>query len=397
MRVAPAVSLSADQKQLLTKAAKGSSVSVRFSLRAKIVLLASEGRQDIDIAQELGVTRQLSARWRQRFIRLGIDGLKQDAPRPGRKKRISTQKVQSIVKKTLEQQPANATHWSTRTMAKSAGVSEKTVRRIWKTHGLKPHLSRTFKLSRDKKFAEKLEDVVGLYLNPPEHALVLSCDEKSQIQALDRTQPGLPIKKGRAGTMTHDYTRNGTTTLFAALNTLDGTVIGSHMKRHRHQEWLKFLKLIDRRTPAKKELHLIVDNYATHKHPKVKNWLAKHPRFHIHFTPTSASWLNMVERFFRDLTEKQRKRLNSRPVVSGDGDDRMAGYPSDGVVSGGLRNRWLLFRALPVERGQLFDLLVGGRGQSLEHILEIGAGFDSVHPAVLDQRVDHRAALPRFL
>ena len=302
MRVAPAVSLSADQKQLLTKAAKGSSVSVRFSLRAKIVLLASEGRQDIDIAQELGVTRQLSARWRQRFIRLGIDGLKQDAPRPGRKKRISTQKVQSIVKKTLEQQPANAT------MAKSAGVSEKTLRRIWKTHGLKPHLSRTFKLSRDKKFAEKLEDVVGLYLNPPEHALVLSCDEKSQIQALDRTQPGLPIKKGRAGTMTHDYTRNGTTTLFAALNTLDGTVIGSHMKRHRHQEWLKFLKLIDRRTPAKKELHLIVDNYATHKHPKVKNWLAKHPRFHIHFTPTSASWLNMVERFFRDLTEKQLRR-----------------------------------------------------------------------------------------
>jgi transposase len=281
---------------------------VRFSLRAKIVLLAAEGWQDIEIARELGVTRQLSARWRKRFIQLGIDGLKKDAPRSGRKKRISPQKVRSIVKKTLEQKPANATHWSTRTMAKAVGVSEKTVRRIWRAHGLKPHLSRTFKLSRDKKFAEKLEDIVGLYLSPPEHALVLSCDEKSQIQALDRTQPGLPLKKGRAGTMTHDYKRHGTTTLFAALNTLDGTVIGTHMKRHRHQEWLKFLRLIDKKTPADKDLHLIVDNYATHKHPEVKKWLSKHPRFHIHFTPTSASWLNMVERFFRDLTDKRLRR-----------------------------------------------------------------------------------------
>lgn len=308
MRVAPTVSLASDQKLQLTKATKSNSVSVRFSQRAKIVLLAAEGRQDIEIAQELGVTRQLCARWRQRFIQLGIDGLKKDAPRPGRKKSISPQKVRSIVKKTLEQKPANATHWSTRSMAKAVGVSEKTVRRIWKAHGLKPHLIRTFKLSNDKKFAEKLEDIVGLYLNPPEHALVLSCDEKSQIQALDRTQPGLPIKKGRAGTMTHDYKRNGTTTLFAALNTLDGTVIGTHTKRHRHQEWLKFLKLIDKKTPAGKELHLIVDNYATHKHANVKNWLAKHRRFHIHFTPTSASWLNMVERFFRDLTEKRLRR-----------------------------------------------------------------------------------------
>ena len=308
MRIAPVVSLASDQKILLTKAAKGTSVSVRFSLRAKIIILAAEGRQDLEIAQKLGVTRQLSARWRKRFIQLGIEGLKKDAPRSGRKKKISTQKVQSIVKKTLEEKPAHATHWSTRTMAKAVGISEKAVRRIWKAHGLKPHLSRTFKLSNDKQFAEKLEDVVGLYLNPPEHALVLSCDEKSQIQALDRTQPGLPIKKGRAGTMTHDYKRNGTTTLFAALNTLDGTVIGSHLKRHRHQEWLTFLKLIDQKTPAEKELHLIVDNYATHKHPKVRSWLAKHPRFHVHFTPTSASWLNMVERFFRDLTEKRLRR-----------------------------------------------------------------------------------------
>lgn len=323
MRVAPLVNLTSDQKSLLSKAAKGTSVSVRFSQRAKIALLAAEGRQDIEIAQQLGVTRQLSARWRERFIRLGIEGLKKDAPRPGRRKKFSAQKVTAIVRKTLEQKPTNATHWSTRTMAASVGVSETAVRRIWKAHGLKPHLSRTFKLSNDKHFAEKLEDVVGLYVNPPEHALVLSCDEKSQIQALDRTQPGLPIKKGRAGTMTHDYKRNGTTTLFAALNTLDGTVIGSHMQRHRHQEWLKFLKLIDNQTPAEKDLHLIVDNYATHKHPKVKRWLAKHPRFHMHFTPTSASWLNMVERFFRDLTDKRLRRgvFKSVPEVINTIDD----------------------------------------------------------------------------
>ncbi len=193
-------------------------------------------------------------------------------------------------------------------MAKEVGVSDSTVRRVWKRHGLKPHLVRTFKVSNDPKFIEKLEDVVGLYMNPPEHALVLSVDEKSQIQALDRTQPGLPLKKGRCGTMTHDYKRNGTTTLFAALNTLDGTVISTCMPRHRHQEWLKFLKLIDKETPKDKELHLIVDNYATHKAPAVKTWLAKHPRFHMHFTPTSASWLNMVERFFRDLTTKRLRR-----------------------------------------------------------------------------------------
>lgn len=308
MRVAPNVQLTPAQESLLTKTAKSTSVSVRFAQRARIVLLAAQGMQDIEIAEQVGVSRQLSSRWRKRFLQFGIEGLEKDAPRPGRWKKFSTQKVTGIVRKTLEQKPANATHWSTRTMAREAGVSERTVRRIWQTHGLKPHLSRTFKLSNDKQFAEKLEDIVGLYLNPPEHALVLSCDEKSQIQALDRTQPGLPLKKGRAQTMTHDYKRNGTTTLFAALNTLDGSVIGTHMKRHRHQEWLKFLKLIDTQTPKEKDLHLIVDNYATHKHPKVKSWLAKHPRFHVHFTPTSASWLNMVERFFRDLTEKRLRK-----------------------------------------------------------------------------------------
>jgi transposase len=308
MRIAPLVQLSPEQRVTLDKAARSTSGSVRFALRAKIIVLADAGRQDIEIAQALGVTRQKSARWRARFVALGIAGLRRDAFRPGRKKQIGPAQTKAVVQKTLEQRPANATHWSTRAMARATGLSEASVRRIWKAHGLKPHLLRTFKLSNDPRFVEKLEDVVGLYLNPPAHALVLSCDEKSQIQALDRTQPGLPLKKGRAGTLTHDYQRHGTTTLFAALNTLDGTVVATQMQRHRHQEWLRFLALIEQQTPQHKELHLIVDNYATHKHPKVKRWLKKHPRFHLHFTPTSASWLNAVERFFRDLTERQLRR-----------------------------------------------------------------------------------------
>ena len=200
-------------------------------------------------------------------------------------------------------------------MARASGVSAATVRRIWQKHGLKPHRVKTFKLSNDPRFAEKLEDVVGLYLNPPEHAIVLSLDEKTQIQALDRTQPGLPLKKGRGETMTHDYKRHGTTTLFAALNTLDGTVIGTCMKQHRHEEWLKFLRLIDRETPPDRELHLIVDNYSAHKHPDVAAWLERHPRFHVHFTPTSASWANMVERFFRDITGQRLRRGVFRSVA----------------------------------------------------------------------------------
>jgi transposase len=308
MRVATPIRLTPEQQSELDKVARSTSVSVRFAQRAQIVLKAAEGMQDIAIAQDLGITRQKAARWRARFARLGLEGLRKDAPRPGRKKKISTSKTRMVVRKTLEERPPNATQWSTRTMAQAAGLSEASVRRIWKAHGLKPHLLQTFKLSNDKRFVEKLEDVVGLYLNPPQHALVLSCDEKSQIQALDRTQPGLPLKKGRAGTMTHDYKRHGTTTLFAALNTLDGRVVATQMKRHRHQEWIRFLTLIDEETPAEKQLHLVVDNYATHKHPKVKRWLEKHPRFHIHFTPTSASWLNAVERFFRDLTERRLRR-----------------------------------------------------------------------------------------
>ena len=308
MRVASSISLTETVVKELGQAANSRSVSVRFAQRARIILLASEGKQDIEIASLLNITRQKAARWRQRYLSSGVEGLKKDAPRPGRKPKISRRKKASVVTQTIKCKPANATHWSTRTMAEFAGLSEASVRRIWQTHGLKPHLSRSFKLSNDKAFVEKLEDIVGLYMNPPEHALVISCDEKSQIQALDRTQPGLPLKKGRAGTMTHDYVRHGTTTLFAALNTHDGTVLSANMKRHRHQEWLKFLMLIDKQTPPEKELHLIVDNYATHKHPKVKRWLVSHPRFHMHFTPTSASWLNAVERFFRDITTNQIRR-----------------------------------------------------------------------------------------
>lgn len=308
MRVASSINLTEAVAKELQQAANSRTASVRFAQRARIILLANEGKQDIEIAALLNVTRQKAARWRQRYLISGVEGLKKDASRPGRKPKITRRKTDSVVTQTIKCKPANATHWSTRTMAEYTGLSESSVRRIWKAHGLKPHLSRTFKLSNDKAFAEKLEDIVGLYMNPPDHALVLSCDEKSQIQALDRTQPGLPLKKGRAGTMTHDYVRNGTTTLFAALNPHDGKVLAMNMKRHRHQEWLKFLMLIDKQTPPGKELHLIVDNYATHKHPKVKRWLLRHPRFHIHFTPTSASWLNAVERFFRDITTNQLRR-----------------------------------------------------------------------------------------
>jgi transposase len=282
--------------------------------RSAIVLAAAEGTENKEIASLLGISRETVGRWRRRYAESGMAGIEKDAPRPGRTPSIPVAKVREIVRKTTRSTPKGSTHWSSRTMAKEVGVSASSVRRVWQRHGLKPHLVRTFKISNDPRFVEKLEDIVGLYMNPPEHALVLSVDEKSQIQALDRTQPGLPLKKGRCGTMTHDYKRNGTTTLFAALNTLDGTVISTCMPRHRHQEWLKFLKLIDKETPKDKELHLIVDNYATHKAPPVKAWLAKHPRIHLHFTPTSASWLNMVERFFRDLTTKRLRRGIFRSV-----------------------------------------------------------------------------------
>lgn len=308
MRVAPTVTLTDHERETLLRWSRSRSLPARQVERACIVLLAAEGQQDLEIAAELGITNQKAGRWRKRFLELGPAGLEKDAPRPGRTPSISAETKRKLIGKTTQEKPANATHWSTRTMAAAVGISEASVRRIWRAHGLKPHLVATFKISNDPQFAEKLEAIVGLYLNPPEHALVLSCDEKSQIQSLDRSQPGLPLKRGRAGTMTHDYKRHGTTTLFAALNTLDGRVISLCQQRHRHQEWLKFLRLLDEETPPDKDLHLIVDNYSTHKHVKVKRWLKRHPRFHVHFTPTSFSWLNMVERFFRDLTQHRLRR-----------------------------------------------------------------------------------------
>jgi transposase len=276
--------------------------------RAKVVLLAAEGKTDLEIAATLRIGNHKVARWRKRFLKLGLAGLEKDASRRGRKPAIPASVKMEVIHKTTQCSPANATHWSTRTMASEIGISEATVRRIWHANGVKPHLVENFKISKDKRFAEKLEAIVGLYLNPPEHAIVLCVDEKSQIQALDRTQPGLPLKKGRCGTMTHDYKRNGTATLFAALNVADGTVISMCDDRHRHQEWLKFLRVIADVTPVAKQVHLIADNYSTHKHAKVQRWLKRHPRFHVYFTPTSASWLNMVERFFRDLTANRLRR-----------------------------------------------------------------------------------------
>jgi len=276
--------------------------------------MAAEGVLSQEIARRLEISRPTVQLWRQRFLALRLPGLEKDAPRRGRIPKISQRKVRAVVEATIHTSPPNATHWSTRSMAEAQGLSAATIRRIWKRHNLKPHLVRTFKLSRDKHFVEKLIDVVGLYLNPPDKSLVLSVDEKSQIQALDRTQPGLPLKKGRCGTMTHDYKRNGTTTLFAALSMLDGKVIGDCMPRHRHQEFIRFLNKIDAETPSEVDLHLIVDNYGTHKHPRVKSWLRRHPRFHLHFIPTSSSWLNLVERWFREITDKRLRRGSFRSV-----------------------------------------------------------------------------------
>ena len=308
MRVAVEIGLTEDEVAYLSRLSRSRSVAVRLAERSRIILLAGRDMTNEEIGIALGMTRQKAGRWRKRYAENGIEGIKRDAPRAGRKPKISSGEVAEVIRLTTQTRPENATHWSQSLMAEKAGISMSSVGRIWKSHGLKPHRVSTFKLSNDKAFAEKLEAIIGLYLSPPENAMVFSCDEKSQIQALDRTQPGLPMKKGRAATMTHDYKRNGTTTLFAALNTLTGEVLGSCAQRHRHQEWLAFLRKINKSTPKDKDIHIICDNYATHKHPKVKSWLRYHKRFHVHFTPTSASWLNMVERFFRDLTEKQLRR-----------------------------------------------------------------------------------------
>ena len=308
MRKAIPIVLDEAQRATLEEITRSRRTSVRLAERAAIVLHAAAGLQDKQIAAEMGIPRQKAARWRKRYVKLGLLGIAKDAPRPGRKRRIGAQTRAAVVKRTLREKPAGQTHWSRATMAQATGLSDSTIGRIWQEHGLKPHRIETFKLSNDPEFVEKLHDIVGLYLSPPEHALVLSCDEKSQIQALDRTQPGLPLKKGRCGTMTHDYKRNGITSLFAALNIADGTIISDCHPRHRHQEWLKFLKVIKRQVPGETTVHLICDNYATHKHPKVRAWAKKNPRLVFHFTPTGASWLNMVERFFRDLTDKAIRR-----------------------------------------------------------------------------------------
>src|SRR5713101_1487373 len=299
-----------DQRQVLETWINARNTPQKVVFRSRIVLAAAEGKSNLSIARELETSRPSVILWRDRFAKGGPEALVDDAPGRGRKAQISASKVKQIVEATLHTTPKGATHWSVRTMAKEQGVSPATIQRIWDANGLQPHRSRTYKLSKDKQFVEKLTDVIGLYMNPPDKALILCVDEKSQIQALDRTQPGLPLKKGRCGTMTHDYKRNGTTTLFAALNVLDGTVIGECMPRHRHQEYLKFLRKLDRETPRGLALHLIVDNYSTHKHDDVTAWLAKHKRFHIHYTPTSSSWLNLVERWFRELTTKRLRRGN---------------------------------------------------------------------------------------
>src|SRR5712675_232820 len=300
--------LSMDQRSDLQRWLIALGTPQQVALRCRIILAVAAGETEMAIAAENGVNRKTVSLWRERFRGGGPEALWEIAPGRGRKPSYDVTRIKAVIDATLQSKPKGNTHWSCRTMAVAQGISKSSVSRIWRSHNLKPHRTETFKLSRDPKFLEKLTDVVGLYLNPPDQAIVLCVDEKSQIQALQRTQPGLPLKKGRCGTMTHDYKRHGTTTLFAALDVLAGKVIGQCMARHRHQEFIRFLNKINRETPAGRELHLIVDNYATHKHPKVRAWLERHPRFRFHFTPTSASWLNAVEGFFAKLTRQRLKR-----------------------------------------------------------------------------------------
>jgi transposase len=283
--------------------------------RARIILHSSDRLNVAEIARLSGVSRPAVWRWQRRFAEAGVDGLLREGSRKPGKPPMPDADVQRLIALTCSEPPGEVTHWTGRAMAKVMGVSLRTVQRVWKTHKLQPHRLRTFKRSNDPDFVTKLEDIVGLYMAPPAHALVLSIDEKSQIQALDRTQPGLPLKPGKCGTMTHDYVRNGTTTLFAALNVLDGTVIGRCMQRHRHQEFIRFLNAVEREVPAGKVIHVVLDNYRTHKHPKVMAWLERHPRWVFHFTPTSGSWLNAVENFFSGLTRQRLKRGVFHSVV----------------------------------------------------------------------------------
>ena len=307
-RRTPALNLDAHDQQQIQQWLAAQGTPQQVALRGRIVLAAGEGQSDSAIAERFQINRKTVSLWRRRFAQQGAGSLWEIAPGRGRKPVYGADKIKALVDATLQTKPKGMTQWSCRLMAKHQGVSKSTVSNIWRSHNLKPHRVKTFKLSRDPKFLEKLTDVVGLYLNPPQQAIVLCVDEKSQIQALDRTQPGLPLKKGRCGTMTHDYKRHGTTTLFAALEVLQGRVIGQCYARHRHQEWLKFLRRLDEEFPGPVPLHLVMDNYGTHKHPRVQAWLGRHPRFIPHFVPTSSSWLNLVERWFGELTSKRVRR-----------------------------------------------------------------------------------------
>ena len=310
-----AVEVSPQQRQELMRLAQGRNVAQKVALRARIILGASEGKADHRLAKELKVSRPTVALWRNRFRTAGVESLLRDTTRPGRRKKLTAERIAAIVEATLKTKPRDATHWSVRAMARAQRVSPFMVYRIWQAHGLKPHRVESFKLSTDPDFVAKMRDVVGLYLDPPDKALVLCVDEKSQIQALDRTQPILPLRPGLPERQTHDYTRHGTTALFAALDVLLGTVIGCCMERHRHLEFIRFLEKIDRETPKRLDIHLVLDNYGTHKHPKVKEWFAAHPRYHLHFTPTSCSWLNLIERWFAEITRKRIRRGTFRSVA----------------------------------------------------------------------------------
>ncbi len=308
MRVAPSLSLTLEERQRLESWARGRSTPHRLVLRAQIVLRAADGAQNKQIAEELGTQRNTCALWRNRFHRLRLAGIEQDAPRPGGPLRLPDATIRAIVDDTLHTKPPNATHWSTRSMAEKYGVSPNTVHQIWSARRIQPHRLEHYKFSWDKRFEEKLRDVVALYLNPPEHALVLSVDEKTQIQAFDRTQLTLPLREGIPERQTHDHRRNGTTDLFAALDVLTGRIVGECHKRHRAKEFLAFLRTLDRTTPSALDLHLTLDNFATHKTAKVKRWVLRHPRFHFHFVPTGSSWLNQVERWFKELTDRRVRR-----------------------------------------------------------------------------------------
>src|SRR3984957_6051620 len=307
-RATPRLAVTEDQEKQIQQWLAALGTPQQVAVRCRIILAAGRGESELAIASELEVNRKTGGLWRDRFLQEGLNGLWEIAPGRGRKATYNSDRVKALVDATLRTKPKGQTHWSCRLMATSQGLSKSTVSNLWRSHNIKPHRTKTFKLSRDPKFLEKLTDVVGLYLHPPDNAIVLCIDEKSQIQALDRTQPGLPLKKGRCGTMTHDYKRYGTTTLFAALDLLQGRVIGDFHKRHRHQEFLRFLRRIDREFTAGETLHVVMDNYGTHGTIEVKAWLKKHPRFVIHFVPTSCSWLNLIERWFAELTNKRIRR-----------------------------------------------------------------------------------------